>query len=47
MHFKSKFFIYRLLLASLHAAGEQSSRVIKPVLLEENENNSGQLSQWD
>lgn len=51
MQFKGKVFIYLLLLASLHTAGEQYSRAIKPVLLEENENNhklmkSGRLGKY-
>lgn len=39
MQFKGKIFIYLLLLASLHDAGEQCSTAIKPLLLKENENN--------
>lgn len=39
MQFKVKFFIYLLLLAFLHTAGDQHGRAIKPLLLEENGNN--------
>jgi len=38
MQLKGKFLIYLLLLDSLPTAGEQYSRAIKQLLLEENEN---------